>query len=156
MPGTEYRLHVLLWAALFRNWDIGDWLKLAELSWKPWRIGSYKGSASTEDIQGLINALESLTSNGVATHSDRVEIGVEWPQRGRGGKPEHEALASFIGMEMSKAVLGQTLTTEQGERGAQLERGGQRLLLGAVVQVPRQTIAFLGYRDLLAVPQQAF
>lgn len=114
----EGLMYVLLWAALFRNWDIGDWLKLAELSWKPWRIGKYKGSASFEDIQGLITALQNLTSNGIATHSDRVEIGIEWPQRGRGARPEHAVLAEFIGSEMSKAVLGQTLTTETGERGA--------------------------------------
>ena len=66
----------------------------------------------------MIDALERLTSNGVATFSDRADVQIEWPERGRGGKPEHHDLSEFLGMEMSKCVLGQTLTVEQGERGA--------------------------------------
>ncbi len=114
----EGLVRVLMWAALFRNWAIADWLRLAELAWKPWRMGKYKPDASDEDISDLYNALEELTSNGVGVFSDRAEIEVEWPQRGRGGKPEHAELAEFVAAEMSKAVLGQTLTIEQGERGA--------------------------------------
>jgi phage gp29-like protein len=107
-----------MWSALFRNWAMADWMKLAELAWKPWRFGKYKQDASDEDIDDLITALEGLTTNGVAVFSDRAEIEVEWPERGRGGKPEHRDLAEFLGMEMSKCVLGQTLTVESGERGA--------------------------------------
>lgn len=66
----------------------------------------------------MVDALERLTSNGVATFSDRADVQIEWPERGRGGKPEHHDLSEFLGMEMSKCVLGQTLTVEQGERGA--------------------------------------
>jgi phage gp29-like protein len=118
IPCREGLIRVLLWAYMFRNWGIGDFMKLAEMTWKPWRFGVFKGGASTEDIEHLENVLRNLTSTGIATHSDRVDVKVEWPERGRGAKPEHLSLAEFLGMEMSKAVLGQTLTTEQGERGA--------------------------------------
>jgi phage gp29-like protein len=118
IPCREGLIRVLLWAYMFRNWGIGDFMKLAEMTWKPWRFGVYKGGASTEDITNLENVMRRLTSSGIATHSDRVDIKVEWPERGRGAKPEHLSLAEFLGSEMSKAVLGQTLTTEQGERGA--------------------------------------
>lgn len=114
----EGLIRVLMWAALFRNWALTDWLRLAELAWKPWRIGKYKPDASTEDINDLYDALEGLTSNGVGVFSDRADVNVEWPERGRGGKPEHAELAEWLGAEMSKCVLGQTLTVEQGERGA--------------------------------------
>jgi len=114
----EGLIRVLMWAALFRNWTLTDWLRLAELAWKPWRMGKYKQDASTEDIDDLYTALENLTSQGIGVFSDRAEIEVAWPERGRGGKPEHAVLAEYLGHEMSKCVLGQTLTIEPGERGA--------------------------------------
>lgn len=109
----------LMWAALFRNWDIRDWLQLAELSWKPWRIGSYQKTAHSEDIEDLITLLEQMTASGVAVHPDTTEVTIEWPKNAStGGKSTHSELANFMGAEMSKAVLGQTLTTEAGDRGA--------------------------------------
>ncbi|MEJ7728206.1 MAG: DUF935 family protein [Polyangiaceae bacterium] len=106
----------LMWVALFRNWDLKDWMALAELSWKPWRKGKYKNTASTEDINNLIAILEAMTASGIAVYNEDVEVDVEWPKSAAASA--HERLAAFLGAEMSKAVLGQTLTTESGERGA--------------------------------------
>lgn len=118
VPCREGLARVLMWASLFRNWTTADWMKLAELSWKPWRLGTYKPSASTEDIDNLVEALELLATNGFAVHSEAVDIHVEWPERNRGGQSGHGELCEFMAKEMSKAVLGQTLTVEQGARGA--------------------------------------
>jgi phage gp29-like protein len=110
----------LMWAALFRNWAIRDWLQLAELSWKPWRTGKYKKEAHEEDIEILISALENMSSSGVAAFPETVDVNVEWPKGSStgGGQSTHSELASFMASEMSKAVLGQTLTTEAGNKGA--------------------------------------
>ncbi len=123
IAAREGLVRVLMWSALFRNWTIADWMKLAELSWKPWRLGKYKKNdyASQEDIDGLLDILEQLTTNGVAVHPDNVEVELKQPQntgQGAGGVGNHQALAEFMAAEMSKAVLGQTLTTESGKRGA--------------------------------------
>lgn len=118
VPAREGLVRVLMWAALFRNWTLSDWMKLAELSWKPWRFGTYKGTANQEDIDDLVSAMERLTTNGFAVHSDQADIKVEWPERGRGARSGHGELCEFLAQEMSKCVLGQTLTVQQGERGA--------------------------------------
>jgi phage gp29-like protein len=117
---------VLVWAALFRNWSLGDWMKLAEIAWKPWRIGVYNSGrgakeaipAAKEDKAVLKSALERIASNGIAVIPDTVQLNVEWPKRGA-GSADHEALCRFLAQEMSKATLGQTLTTEQGKVGSQ-------------------------------------
>jgi phage gp29-like protein len=110
----------LMWAALFRNWAIRDWLQLAELAWKPWRTGQYKKAAATEDIDILIETLENMTASGIAVYPETVEVKIEWPKNATsgGGQSTHSELAAFFAAEMSKAVLGQTLTTEAGNRGA--------------------------------------
>lgn len=119
VPAREGLLRVLIWPALFRNWDFSDWLRLAELAWKPWRIGTYKEGATTKDIADLVSTLESLTSNGIATISERVSLDIRQPNSsGKGDAGDHQALAEFFGAEISKATLGQTLTTDQGRRGA--------------------------------------
>jgi phage gp29-like protein len=119
VPAREGLIRPLMWAALFRNWDIRDWLQLAELAWKPWRTGTYEKGAHTEDIDNLIEILEQMTASGVAVHPETTKVHIEWPNNGAvAGKSTHSELAAFMGAEMSKAVLGQTLTTESGDRGA--------------------------------------
>jgi len=111
----EGLMRPLVWAAMFRNWSLADWLKLGEIAWKPQRIASYDRTqfAEEKDVNDLISILRALTSNGVAAIPNTVEIGTEWPQGSGGqGKGNHESLRDHVGRDMSKAVLGQTETTE--------------------------------------------
>ena len=120
VPVREGLSHLLVWAATFRNWGLVDWLKLAELAWKPWRIGKRLGKAGDTDKGELLTALQHLTSSGIMVHGPEIEVDLRWPgQEGRGSSTStHKELADWLGAEMSKAILGQTLTTEQGSSGA--------------------------------------
>lgn len=115
-PAREGLMHPLIWAALFRNWSIRDWMALAELAWKPWRIGYYDKEkySSKADIDTLTTALQWLTTNGQTLLPKNVEMKVEWPQGKSGGDGQHMALCQFMADEMSKATLGQTMTTTSG------------------------------------------
>lgn len=113
---------VLMWPALFRNWTLSDWLKLAEIAWKPWRIGKYskKNGASAEDIAALKQIVAGMSASGAAVHPDTVEIELMMPSgTAASSKSDHSGLFDTMGREMSKAVLGQTLTTEGGKVGSQ-------------------------------------
>jgi phage gp29-like protein len=122
VPMREGLVRVLMWAALFRNWDMRDWLALAEIGWKPWRIGKYKKGTNQENIDRLIDSLQQMTASGVGVFPETTELAVEWPKGSVGGgatsgKSAHGELHDVLGEDMSKAVLGQTLTTEAGARG---------------------------------------
>lgn len=118
VESREGLMRVLTWAALFRNWGLSDWLKLAELAWKPMRIGVYKkAGASAPDIAILRQAAQQLTTNNVAVLPDTVELLIEWAKRGS-GQAQHAELCGFLASEMSKAILGATLTAEQGRVGS--------------------------------------
>lgn len=120
VPVREGLCRALLWAALFRNWGITDWLKLAEMSWKPWRTAKFKkDKASTHDIVAMKRILEGMTSNGIALYPDTWELEVKWPQfSGSAAGSNHTELVDFMGREMSKAVLGGTDTVEPGKNGS--------------------------------------
>jgi phage gp29-like protein len=119
----EGLMRPLVWAAMFRNWAFRDWMSLAELAWKPWRIGSYSKQdyTSTADIQALINAVNMLTTNGGTVLPDNVKLNVEWPKSGSGKGSAHRELVEFMASEMSKAVLGQTMTTDNGSSRSQAQ-----------------------------------
>lgn len=119
IQAREGLCRVLMWPALFRNWDVRDWLQLAELAWKPWRTGQYKANAQQRTIDDLVDILDRMASTGVAVYPETADVKVEWPRNGFSGTSAHGELAAFLAAEMSKAVLGQTLTTEQGRVGSQ-------------------------------------
>jgi len=115
----------LVWAALFRNWAISDWIAFGELTYKPWRVGKYKhgrtgkaAPAGKTDREQLTDVLRRMTSSGIAVISSDMEIDLKSFNVSDGSKGVHKLLADFMGAEMAKAVLGETLTMEAGERGA--------------------------------------
>ena len=119
VPVREGLARVIVWMATMRNWSVRDWLLCGELGWKPWRRAKYAKGADDEDREAAALAVQTLTAAGACVHPDTVEIDVEWPKAsGVGNQGTHRELAEYLGQEISKAVLGQTLTTEAGSRGA--------------------------------------
>lgn len=113
VPCREGLVRVLMWAALFRNWDMTDWLRTGEIAWKPWRIGKYvKGKTSKKDLDDLVAILDQLASTGTAALPDNTDLKIEWPGGSGGTKVTHSELFNVLAMEMSKCVLGQTETTQ--------------------------------------------
>ena len=108
----------LLWGGMFRCWSLGDWLREGELAWKPYRIAQYdSGKNDPEDKRNLELALESLTSNGWALIPKETVLKLEYVKNAT-GQSMHKVLCDFLGAEMSKLLLGATLTVEQGKTGA--------------------------------------
>lgn len=168
-PAREGLARLLVWCALFRNWDLADWLKLAELSWKPWRVGKYSKTAGKADRENLLALLEALTSNGVGIVRDDMQVDVHFPQgSGSSAAHNHKELAEFLGAEMSKAILGQTLTTEAGARGAralgevhdQIRRDLRNADARAVAATLRahlvEPLVRLNFGDAVGVPEIVF
>jgi phage gp29-like protein len=117
----EGLIRCLVWAALFRNWSLKDWIALGEIGWKPWRLATYKKGASQKDIDELMLMLERLGATGVAAIPETTEINIEWPKGmapGTGGSSTHRELLDTMGREMSKATLGQTTSMEPGPNGS--------------------------------------
>lgn len=116
----EGLLRPLTWASLFRTWALGDWLKLAELAWKPYRWGTYDQAAGAgqDDIRALDAALQRLISRGWARIPKRTELHFEYAKgTASSAAGQHEALIRFLGEEMTKATLGHSLAVEEGRKG---------------------------------------
>lgn len=148
-PTREGLARVLLWAALFRNWALRDWVALGELMWKPWRIGKYKKGADKADIANLRDVLRGMSASGVGLIPDTTELDVAWPE---GNKQDgtHGGLCAYLAGEMSKAVLGQTLTTEAGDKGARALGQVHNLVRHDILEFDAVSVAEVIRRDLIA------
>ncbi len=122
VPVREGLCRSLLWAALFRNWGIADWLQLAEMAWKPWRTAKFDknklGADTSKDVAAMKRILEAMTKNGMAIYPDAWTVEVNWPEFSASGTSNHGELVAFMGREMSKAVLGGTDAIEAEKNGS--------------------------------------
>jgi phage gp29-like protein len=141
-------LRVLAWIYLFKNYALKDWVSFCEVFGMPLRLGVYSPSASKEDRESLVQAVTQLGSDaaGVISESTRIEF-VEAANRGDGNP--YKDLVELLNREISKAVLGQTLTTDVGGKGslaAGLVHDGVRQdIMRADARALERTI----YRDLI-------
>ena len=110
-------LRVCAWMYLFKNYAIKDWVAFAEVFGMPLRLGRYDSGASPDDKDALITAISSLGTDAAGIISKNTEIEfVETAKTVRGNL--YEELANFCNKEISKAILGQTLTTQEGKSGS--------------------------------------
>lgn len=151
VPVREGLMRVLVWAALFRNWTLKDWLALAEIGWKPWRIAKYKKDANQEAIDRLIAMLEAIGSRGIAAIPETTELGVEWPKSsGTTQKSTHAELFDVMGREMSKATIGTTDLTESGPNGSRSAVETRDLLRADIKEADARAVGYPLRRFLFA------
>ena len=110
---------VCAWMFLFRNYALKDWMAFLEVFGMPLRLGKYDPGAGPEDKDALITAIQSLGSDAAGIISKNTEIEfVEAVKHGAGGNNPYETMAVYCGKEISKALLGQTLTADVGDVGS--------------------------------------
>ena len=95
-----------VWAYLFKNYSIKDWVAFAEVYGMPLRLGKYDPSASEGDRNALKTAVQSLGSDaaGIISKSTEIEF-VSAIQRGASSEV-FEKIANFWDAQLSKRVLG--------------------------------------------------
>jgi phage gp29-like protein len=106
-------LRVVAWMYLLKNYALKDWAAFNEVFGMPLRLGKYDPTATAADREALVRAIRGLGSDAAGVISKNTEIEfVEAASRLSGNANPYQTLAEFCNREMSKAVLGQTLTTD--------------------------------------------
>jgi len=105
-------LRVCAWMYLFKNYSLKDWVAFAEVFGMPLRLGKYDPAATQADKDALVAAIRSLGSDAAGVISKNTEIDFVESVKSTGTNNLYEALANFCDKQVSKAILGQTATTE--------------------------------------------
>ncbi|KQC03141.1 MAG: hypothetical protein APR55_07085 [Methanolinea sp. SDB] len=110
-------MRVCAWMYLFKNYAVKDWVGFAEVFGKPMRLGKYDSGASKEDKEALALAVRMLGSDAAGIISKSTEI--EFVEAKISGSLNiYLSLTDFCDAQISKAVLGQTLTSDSGSNGS--------------------------------------
>jgi phage gp29-like protein len=99
------------WSYLFKNYVLKDWITFAEVFGQPLRLGKYGAGATEADKQALLGAVANIGTDAAAIIPDSMII--EFTEARQTGSAElYERFCEYLDRQVSKAVLGQTLTTE--------------------------------------------
>ena len=138
-----------LWAWVFKSYALRDWSAFAELYGQPIRLGKYDASATRDDIAVLKRAVFDIGSDAAAVLP--ASMALEFVEAG--GKTAsadlYEKLIGYIDRQVSKAVLGQTLTTDQGSSGSLAQATVHNEVRADLIRADARALAATLLRDLI-------
>lgn len=109
-------------AYLCKAYSITDWVRYSEIFGQPFRLGKYGQEATEEDIGKLLAALANLGTDAAAAIPESMEVEFKSDSGGSsGGGLTYERLCLYLDRQVSKGVLGQTMTADEGSSRAQAQ-----------------------------------
>ena len=106
------------WAFLVQSLALKDWSAFAEVYGMPFRIGKYHASATAADKRTLLRAVASIANDAAAIIPAGMDI--EFHEvSGSQGAAVFGDLTDYLDRSISKLVVGQTMTADDGASMAQ-------------------------------------
>lgn len=117
IPARNGLGRLALWTFLLKTYSLKDWAAFLEVHGMPLRLGKYGPGASDADKRVLLSAVRNLGSDAAAIVPAGMEI--EFVEtKGFSEKP-FEGFAMYLDKALSKAIIGQTMTADEGGSLAQ-------------------------------------
>lgn len=117
-PAKSGVLRPCCWMYLFKHYTIQDWITFCEVYGMPMRVGKYDPAASEADKKALAKAIMGMATDaaGIISSNTIIEF-IASAAQGSGHQTYSQAI-DFFNKEISKAMLGQTLSAELGSSGS--------------------------------------
>lgn len=100
----------LWWPVWFKKNGVKFWLVFLEKFGMPTVKGKYPAGTGPEQKRALLEAIEAIQNDTGLTMPDSMDV--EFLEASRAGTVTHEQLCNYMDRQISKAVLGQTASTE--------------------------------------------
>ncbi|MCZ6928688.1 DUF935 family protein [Serratia marcescens] len=104
---------------MLKSFTVRDWWAFGEKFGLPITVGKYGNNATDEQIQTLVNAISTLASDAGCAIPQSMQIEMQETASRQGGGALFESMAKWCDAQTSKAVLGQTMTTDDGSSQSQ-------------------------------------
>ena len=105
---------------MIKTFTLKDWVTFAEVYGMPIRIGKHAEDATDTEIADLLASLRDIGTDAAAAIPNTMELELIQAASGSGrGDVLFQGLADWCDSQTSKAVLGQTMTTDDGSSLAQ-------------------------------------
>jgi phage gp29-like protein len=102
------------WNYIFKNYSVKDWIAFLEVYGLPLRVGKYANGESATNIRLLEQAVAQIGSDAGCVIPDSMKLEfITTGGAGSGGATDmFQKKCEYIDQQISKAVLGQTATTD--------------------------------------------
>ena len=142
------------WAWLFKSYTLKDWARFVEAYGHPIRLGKFPPGADPADKAVLYRAVRNVAADAAAILPEGMDIEFVDDTTVRGRAEVFDRFVAYLDSRISIAVLGQTLTTEQGARGSQSLGNVHNLVRADIERSDARQLASALRRDL-AIPMIA-
>jgi len=117
-PYGEKLLSSVFWAVTFKKGGIKFWVSFTEKYGMPWAMGRIPRQTLEAEAIRLRDALENMVQDGVAVFDDTCSVDLVESGSKAQSSSVYADMVKFMNEEISKAILGQTLTTQVGDVGS--------------------------------------
>ena len=111
--------HWLYWPVLFKREQTGFWLTWADKFGAPTVVGKYPRSASDDDKRLVHNAGKAVAHETTVAIPDHMQL--ELLEAARSGNSSYAEFYDRLNAAISKVVIGQTMTTDDGSSRSQAD-----------------------------------
>ncbi len=152
---------LVAWCYLFKAHSIKDWMAFLDVFGMPLRLGRYEANAKDDDIEVLKAAVANLATDAAAVIPKGMEIEFKELSNLSGAESLFERAADWFDSQTSKAVLGQTMTADNGSSLAQAKvhnevRHDIQLADADELEITIERDLIRPYVDLNWGPQEAY
>jgi phage gp29-like protein len=129
------------WPVTFKRKGLQWWTVYVEKYGGAFVHGQYSANADDQCKGDLLDALERMISDAVAITPEGSEITIVSASDKGGSTSVHSEYIKMVNAEISKAVLGQTLTTEIGDKGSYAAAKAHNLVREDLAKADRSRIS---------------
>lgn len=116
-------LACVYWATVFKRGGLKFWAEFAEKFGAPWIIGKEPRSNTPADTDKLLDALEQLIGNAVASIPNDSSVEIKEAAGKQGSADVYDRFIRYCRSEIAIALLGQDQTTEKDTSHASAAAG---------------------------------
>lgn len=136
------------WGWMFKAFTARDWAIFTQTYGQPLRLGRFGAGASEEDKETLFRAVANIAGDCAAIIPESMGIDFIEPKSLTGASDLYERRADWLDRQISKAVLGQTTSTDAIAGGHAVSRE-HRLVQEDIERADARTLAAILNRDLI-------
>ncbi|MEZ5782083.1 MAG: DUF935 domain-containing protein [Rhizobiaceae bacterium] len=147
--GIPYRRGVArpaAWAYMIQSFALQDWAGFSEVYGMPLRVGKYNAGASESDKRTLLKAVASIANDAAAIIPDGMTIDFH-EVKGNQGEAVFGGLLDYVDKQISKLVVGQTMTSDDGSSLGQAKIHNEVRL--DILRADAKQLAMTATRDLV-------
>lgn len=101
------------WAFMIQSFGLQDWAGFSEVYGMPLRVGKYHAGASEADKRTLLRAVAAIANDAAAIIPEGMSIDFH-SVAGQHGEAVFAGLLEYCDKQISKLVVGQTMTSDDG------------------------------------------